>query len=311
MAQPRSYKFLPPLEPNNSKPLQRNSPVWVHSLPRQNFSTDDTAIINYKLYPQKNNGALIVTFKPSLDNDTQPLIQIINKNKDDLLDNTNALSRRIMQIGDRLRFIPETTAEAAFFETDSHIEFIKEHELGDNDFCNIDWLNTPGPLYATNKATFGSGYIIACKNIANNMQKCQVVFKQPLNKCEVEKTLLAVELDDFAGYYFNGNNCWNKDNIIAWWQKSEERIMTILELYKQELHLPQKAYEDYDIFQRPAPENYKRWLDFYQEGMKTYLEWYIYKLSNNKIALPELMFDWRLKEQLDKIQYLKFFTRNK
>ena len=292
MAQPRSYKFLPPLEPNNSKALQSNSPVWLHPLPRQNFSTDDTAIINYKLYPQRNNGALIVTFKPSLDNDTQPLIQIINKNKNDLPDNTNALSRRIMQIGDRLRFIPEATAEAAFFETDSHIEFIKEHELRDNDFCNIDWLNTPGPLYATNKATFGSGYIIACKNIANNMQKCQVVFKQPLNKCEVEKTLLAVELDDFAGYYFNGNNCWNKDNIIAWWQKSEERIMTILELYKQELHLPQKAYEDDDIFQRPAPENYKRWLDFYQEGMKTYLEWYIYKLSNNKIVLPELLFDW-------------------
>ena len=310
MTLPRSNKLPIPLELSSNRPVQSNLRALVHPLTKQNTSPVNPASLNYKLYHRKNNGTLVVTYKPSLENDAHPLIPISNISKEESLDNTNALSRRIMQIGDRLRLIPEVSVEATFFKIDSHIEFIKKHQLEENDFANIDWLNTPGPLYATNKCTYGLSYIIACKNIATNAQKCQVVFKQPLNKSEEEKVLLAVELDDFNGYFFNGNSCWNEDNIVTWWQKSEERVKAILELYLQELYLPKRAYEDDDIFQRPAPENYKRWLDFYQEGMKTYLEWYISKISNIEVELPELKFDWTIKEKLDKIQYLKFFTRN-
>jgi hypothetical protein len=51
----------------------------------------------------------------------------------------------------------------------------------------------------------------------------------------------------------------------------------------------------------PIPENYKSWLDFYENGMKEYLEWYIHKLSSKQRWLNNHTFDWTQKEELDAI----------
>lgn len=50
---------------------------------------------------------------------------------------------------------------------------------------------------------------------------------------------------------------------------------------------------------RPVPENYKSWLDFYQNGMKGYLEWYIFQIHQKQYTLPSFEYDWQRKQALD------------
>jgi hypothetical protein len=113
--------------------------------------------------------------------------------------------------------------------------------------------------------------------------------------------MIAASIDPFDAYFFDGNQNWTKELIIIWWSKSHERLAYILDNYCYELNLP-------DILDRslygprgPIPENYKNWLDFYQCGMKEYLEWYIMRLSNQQTMLSKLDFDWARKKELDDI----------
>jgi hypothetical protein len=89
--------------------------------------------------------------------------------------------------------------------------------------------------------------------------------------------------------------------IIEWWQKNNKRINYILDCYEDELNPP--AILDRPLYgpREPIPENYKSWLDFYQKGMKEYLEWYILKLNNQKIVLNDLGFDWTRKNRWDAV----------
>jgi hypothetical protein len=124
-------------------------------------------------------------------------------------------------------------------------------------------------------------------------------------------------VDPFGAYYFDGNQHWNKENILDWWGKSEERVNYIIERYADELNLPTHPHITSwriggEVFtgqlfgpSRPIPENYKYWLDFYQLQMKGYLEWYIYKLYDQTVYLPPFNFDWTRKENLDKLFYSK------
>lgn len=91
------------------------------------------------------------------------------------------------------------------------------------------------------------------------------------------------------------------NEFAVWWQKSNERVNYILDRYHDELNLPVILDRPFYGPRERIPENYKSWLDFYQKGMKAYLEWYILKLSNQEIILNEFSFDWTRKNRLDDI----------
>ncbi|RYE12427.1 MAG: hypothetical protein EOP45_22875, partial [Sphingobacteriaceae bacterium] len=105
-------------------------------------------------------------------------------------------------------------------------------------FAEINWLNTPGPVYTTYTDNCGTGQIEALSNVGGDENYCEVIFKQPFNKQELRETLMAAARDPMGAYYFDGNQNWDKENIFMWWGRSEERIMYILSNYEKELNLP-------------------------------------------------------------------------
>src|SRR5687767_8487457 len=131
-------------------------------------------------------------------------------------------------------------------------------------------------------------------------------FKQPFTRDELKETLVAACMDPLDAYFFDGNENWTKELIIQWWSKSEERVAAILALYDREINLPQVEVPDEPSEEtieaiEPIPDNYKNWLDFYQNGMKEYLEWYIFKLCGQQMELSDINFDWSKKEKFDKL----------
>ena len=184
------------------------------------------------------------------------------------------------------------------------------------DFSNINWLNTPGPIYTTTTDNCGTGQTEAVNNVSGDKDYCEIIFKQPVNFKELEETISAAICDPFGSYYFDGNQNWNFENIITWYNQSEDRINYIVDRYREELRLP--LHQPHicswkignEIFTgqlygppKSVPENYKSWLDFYQFGLKNYLEWYVYQLESRKVNLPSLNYDWTIKDELD--SYLK------
>lgn len=167
----------------------------------------------------------------------------------------------------------------------------------------------PWPIYTTQtNNNINAGKFLATSNIAGDEIDAQIIFKQPFTQKEVDAILLAATLNDGEGYYADGNKYWNKTNIIHWWAKSEERIQCITEAYKTELFgLINNNCAPNTLKQRPVPENYKLWLDFYRHEMKQYLQWYIYQLENTVVELPELRLDWSLIEKLNDIFNAKLF----
>lgn len=309
MSLPKMYNLLVPLSKNNETHAKSEDTVWVQSFTKQQYKTTDASTLHYKMYHQRNLGTLSVSFKAAKDNEA-PKVEEITIKPTEEVSNKNIFSKaRALDESNRFTNHPNESITSQWYVANALPKHAEDNALTATDFNHIDWLNTPGPLYTTNKNIYGSGNIIAQHNIACNKQKNQVIYKQPLNKKDCDKTLLAIELDDYEGYYFDGNCFWNKDKIMAWWDKSEERVAAILELYKQELYMPQKANNADEDFKRPTPENFKYWLDFYECGMKKYLEWYIFQLEKVHISLPEISVDWSIKEKLDKIFFLKFLSK--
>ena len=184
--------------------------------------------------------------------------------------------------------------------TEEFVRFIGNFKFTNHgDFENINWLNTPGPIYTSYTDNCGTGQVEAMNNVGGDEDYHEVIFKQPLNEQELKEILTAASIDPYDAYYFDGNKNWTSKLIIDWWSKSHERITYILDCYQYELNLP-------DILDRPLygpripiPENYKNWLDFYQSGLKEYLEWYMTKINTYPVTLNELNFDWTRKNKLD------------
>ena len=312
MTMSKTYQFLVPLEPQADRQPKSDTNIWVKAYSKQKVAENDKTTFSYKITNRRKTSSLSVSYKAVL-NDAENLLNTIKRSKqeDEIASAAINLEKRLLYNNADNRFKPAKDIEALLFNHENLHQFLKEHETVAGDFTKNNWLNTPGPIYTTQSVYLATGHMVASSNIALTKQSQQIVFKQPLTKKEGEQTLLAIELDDFAVYHFDGNIHWNKANIMDWWDKSEDRILQIIESYKQELYLPQRAsHQTQEDYQRPIPENFKYWLDFYQFGMKHYLEWYIQKQENETVTLPDLMFDWTIKEKLDKILYLKFLTKN-
>jgi hypothetical protein len=217
---------------------------------------------------------------------------------------------------------PDPDIEQILFEKSITIQQLKKHGFSlevynVGEFQAINWLNTPGPIYTTTTDNCGTGQIEALNNVGGDGNYHEAIFKPPFTHSELKATLGAAALDPFGAYYFDGNEWWNENNVTAWWNKSEERLHYIIDRYRDELYLPAKPHITTwkigsKIFSgqlfgppRPIPENYKYWLDFYQFNMKTYLEWYIFKIHGQKLILPLLDFDWSKRKVLDALFRLK------
>lgn len=195
----------------------------------------------------------------------------------------------------------EATIDAQkFIELIGHLKFVKY-----GDFKEVNWLNTPGPVYTTYTDNCGTGQVEAMNNVGGDEDYHEVIFKQPLNMLELTETLTAAAIDPFGAYYFDGNQNWTINLIIEWWRKSNERVNYILDRYQDELNLLAILNRPFYGPSEPIPENYKNWLGFYQKGMREYLEWYILKLSNQEVILNDFSFDWTRKNRLDAIFKLK------
>lgn len=180
-------------------------------------------------------------------------------------------------------------------------EFLIETNSNQGHFNEIHWLNTPGPIYTTQTDNCGTGQAEAVNNVSGDIDYREIIFKQPFTREELKETLVAAYTDTFDAYFYDGNENWTKELIINWWSKSDVRIAYILELYDRELNLPEVPDELSFGDIEPIPENYKNWLDFYQNGMKEYLEWYIFKLSGEQMELNDIRLDWSGKERFDKL----------
>jgi hypothetical protein len=180
-------------------------------------------------------------------------------------------------------------------------EFLIETNFNQGHFNEIHWLNTPGPIYTTQTDNCGTGQAEAVNNISGDIDYHEIIFKQPFTREELKETLVAAYTDSLEAYFYDGNENWTKELIISWWSKSEERVACILELYDRELNLPpvpdELSFGDIE----PIPVNYKNWLDFYQNGMKEYLEWYIFRLCGEQMELNDINIDWSKKEGFDKL----------
>lgn len=187
------------------------------------------------------------------------------------------------------------------------------------EFKAIHWLNTPGPIYTTFTDNCGTGQPEALSNVGGDEDYHEIIFKQPFSRQELKEVLSAADMDPFDAYYYDGNVNWNTDRVLEWWNESEKRLDYVLKMYEAELNLPENPHiTSYRIGgktftghlygpARPIPENYKNWLDFYQFGMKFYLEWYIEKIGGCRLELLPLKFDWTRRTPLDEL----FAEKNK
>jgi hypothetical protein len=210
-------------------------------------------------------------------------------------------------------YLPNAEIQSLIYASQKDLELLGRLKYVDKlnkggDFLEVHWLNTPGPIYTTYTDNTGTGRNFAINNVSVDENWQEAIFRQPVNLVEMQEVIIAATTDPFEAYFFDGNLNWNQDSILSWWDKSWVRISYIIELYKKELELP--IQEDITAWMRPMPENFKAWLDFYQLGMKDYLEWYVYKIENKQIInLPPLKFDWTIKEELDIVFKIKLLNK--
>jgi hypothetical protein len=75
----------------------------------------------------------------------------------------------------------ETTRLGDFFED---LTFLNR-----GGFEEINWLNTPGPIYTTYTDNCGTGQVEAMNNVSADEDYHEVIFKQPSTRQELKETL--------------------------------------------------------------------------------------------------------------------------
>lgn len=186
------------------------------------------------------------------------------------------------------------------------------NDLGGAKNESVYWLNTPGPIYTTQTDNCGTGQLEAPNNVGGDEDYYEFVFKQPFNEKELSEIKSSAEVDPLGGYYIDGNKYWTNEKIIEWWEKIESIIDYMIHRYEEELQLPSnphgtlydfgKGLEETHFFRpiKSLPENYKAALDFYQYGIKNYLEWYMKFNNGESIELRKVEYNWDKKTELDK-----------
>ena len=79
-------------------------------------------------------------------------------------------------------------------------------------------FNFPGPCYAGESDTCGTGIGEAPDNVVNDSWGCEYVFRQPANYYELLCVLNAAAVEVLDSYSADGNDHWTYEACQEWWQ---------------------------------------------------------------------------------------------
>ena len=130
--------------------------------------------------------------------------------------------------------------------------FFREPEGKFNDFLDNNYwqekhhFNFPGPFYTGQSDTCGTGCCEAPRNVMNDENCCEYVFKQPKNFQELLCVIDAAAVEVFDSYSSNGNDYWTYSECKNWWAN---RAALLIDLKNEEAikmnHGNAQFYVDY------------------------------------------------------------------
>ena len=130
--------------------------------------------------------------------------------------------------------------------------FFREPEGKFNDFLDNNYwqekhhFNFPGPFYTGQSDTCGTGCCEAPRNVMNDENCCEYVFKQPKNFQELLCVIDAAAVEVFDSYSSNGNDYWTYLECKNWWAN---RAALLIDLKNEEAikmnHGNAQFYVDY------------------------------------------------------------------
>src|SRR5688572_7007151 len=102
-------------------------------------------------------------------------------------------------------------------------------------WSEINWMNTPGPIYGAGTDTCGTGPLAAPNNVQLDESAQEVVFRQPVNLYELRQVIHAADSDPFQGYGADGDSHWTHETIRDWWKRRRELETNINKWHHQQL----------------------------------------------------------------------------
>lgn len=85
-------------------------------------------------------------------------------------------------------------------------------------------FNFPGPFYAGESDTCGTGIGEAPENVVNDAWGCEYIFRQPANYYELLCVLNAAAVEVFDSYSANGNDYWTYEACQQWWRNRPQLL---------------------------------------------------------------------------------------
>jgi hypothetical protein len=96
--------------------------------------------------------------------------------------------------------------------------------LDNNHWSQIHPFNFPGPFYAGESDTCGTGIGEAPDNVVNDDWGCEYVFKQPSSYYELLCVLNAAAVEVLDSYSSNGNDYWTYAACRQWWHNRPQLL---------------------------------------------------------------------------------------
>lgn len=111
--------------------------------------------------------------------------------------------------------------------------FFREPENEHNTFLDKDhWqekhpFNFPGPFYAGYSDSCGTGVCEAPRNVMNDANCREYVFRQPEDFTALLYILDAAAVEVFDSYSSNGNDYWTYELCREWWSNRAQLIVAL------------------------------------------------------------------------------------
>lgn len=150
-----------------------------------------------------------------------------------------------------LPFQQPTTAYLAFLDHD--------HWGAKNRF------NFPGPFYAGESDTCGTGLDQAPTNVMLDADGCEFVFKQPATHYELLCVVNAAAVEVLDSYSANGNDHWTTETCRSWWH-NRGPLLRALQGEKIVKRNEGQAQLYFDYLQGAAEMDLRRYCYFLEAG---------------------------------------------
>jgi hypothetical protein len=143
-------------------------------------------------------------------------------------------SKRANIMSDADRFFDVSAALATWDEPQALVDFL-------GSWADKGWMNTPGPLYCSDGDNCGTGPLQAPNNVGVDAEGCEVIFRQPINRFELQQVVRAAGVDPLHGYGLDGDAHWSRQSIRAWWAEQRRDVERVLEQeYQRQMALGDK-----------------------------------------------------------------------